>query len=92
MEEKSREYKVVGTVTIGTDEYRDLIEYCKDKDAELKEVEKTKSDYYWEKYELKKELDELRPKYDELNKFINECDGVKDKLKLWRLERVDDDE
>lgn len=92
MEEKNKEYEVIGRVIIGTDEYRDLIEDNKDKEAQIKELDNKKSEYYWEKYKLERDLDELRPKYEELLLFINECDGVKDKLKLWRLERVEDDE
>lgn len=91
-EEKKKDYGFMGTVTISTEEYRDLIEDRKNLEAKLSDVSKEKSDYYWEKYHLKQEPDELKPKYENFVKFINEVDGVKDKYKLWKLEQVGEDE
>lgn len=82
----------IGTVTISTEEYRDFIESSAKLEAELKEVSKEKSDYYWKKYSLENELKELKPKYEKLVKFLNEADGVKDKYRLWKIDQEAEDE
>ena len=70
MSEEKREYSVIGTVTIGTDEYRDLME-----DKFKAEHEK---DYYmrevWKKDDeiknLRKQIESLSGEIDKLKKFI----------------------
>lgn len=77
MEENKKEYSVIGTVTIGTDEYRDLL-------TEKFEAEKEKAeehDRWWKCYteknkaledvkKLTEERDKLREELDKLKKFI----------------------
>lgn len=71
--EERKEYTVVGTVTIGTDEYRDLLT---DKfNAEKKADEEHDRWYkeYCEKREIQTELDKVKVEYgrlkDELDKY-----------------------
>lgn len=83
MDEK-KVYSIVGTVTIGTDEYRDLIE---GKVA----AEKESSDYchrYWEEQTKNRKLEEenakLREELDKYKKFVKD-NGEQDKMELWIL-------
>lgn len=84
MGEERKKYDVVGTVTISTEEYRDLV---KDK----YEAEKSKEYYYnkyWE-YERKcKELDEennrLRAHNEQYKRYIKD-NGEQDKMELWLI-------
>lgn len=71
--EERKEYTVVGTVTIGTDEYRDLLT---DKfNAEKKADEEHDRWYkeYCEKRDIQNELDKVKSEYcrlkDELDKY-----------------------
>ena len=86
MDEK-KTYSVVGSVTIGTDEYRDLIENLKDAQAD---VEKRRSEW-WEQYnkanEREKELKEVLEKLKELEAFVKSDEAVSTKFKLWRIEQ-----
>ncbi len=69
MEEK-KEYSVIGTVTIGTDEYRDLIE---DKFESQKNAEFYRDKYWSEQSmtkKLKEENDALKAELDKYKKFI----------------------
>ena len=77
MEENKKEYSVIGTVTIGTDEYRDLL-------TEKFEAEKARDeehDRWYKAYmdknkaveeakQLTEERDKLREELDKLKKFI----------------------
>lgn len=84
MNEERKKYDVVGTVTISTDEYRDLIQ-------DKYEAEKSKDYYYnkyWE-YERKcKELDEennrLRVHNEQYKRYIKD-NGEQDKMELWLI-------
>ena len=70
MEENKKEYSVIGTVTIGTDEYRDLIEY--------RMTQENRADGYmhdvWKKdseiKDLKKQVELLQQKIGRYEKFI----------------------
>ena len=71
MDEK-KEYSVVGTVTIGTDEYRDLL-------TEKFEAEKDKSvwnDKWYKEYlranDLEKQVSALKAKMEKCEKFIKD--------------------
>ena len=84
MNEEKKTYSVVGTVTIGTDEYRDLIiEKC---NAE-KEADRQRNEWYNE-YNRAQKLEEknrkLSEKLDSLEKFIKELEA-EDKFDLWML-------
>lgn len=80
-------YSVVGTVTIGTDEYRDLIENL----AEARhDVEKRRSEW-WDQHnkcsKLENELKEALVKLEELEAFVKSDEAISAKLKLFRIER-----
>jgi hypothetical protein len=66
MDENKKEYTVVGTVTIGTDEYRDLL-------TEKFEAERAKEeehDRWWKCYTEKNELEKTNKKLmEELDKY-----------------------
>lgn len=73
MEEK-KEYSVIGTVTIGTDEYRDLIEQKLSADKTM--------EYYRNKYwEEERKVKELSKQVEVLNEKINKCDKLLAKYK-----------
>ena len=84
MNEEKKTYSVVGTVTIGTDEYRDLI---REKFEAEKEAEYQRHRWYTE-YEAKQKLEEknkkLSERLDSLEKFIKELEA-EDKFDLWML-------
>lgn len=86
MDEK-KTYSVVGTVTIGTDEYRDLIENLKDAQ---KEAEEQRSKW-WEQYSklqnTEKELKAVLERLKELEAFVRSDEAVSTKFKLWRIEQ-----
>lgn len=66
MDENKKTYSVIGTVTIGTDEYRDLLEA---KVAAEKDAEKKRSDWYAE-YNKRQELEkEVKTLTDQLAKY-----------------------
>lgn len=80
MEEKK--YSVVGTVTIGTDEYRDLLT---EKFEAQKEASENNSRWY-EQYnkarKLEDENEKLRDELDQLKRYIKD-NNEQDKLELW---------
>lgn len=70
MDENKKEYSVIGTVTIGTDEYRDLLE---DKFRAEKEKSEWHDKWYKEycgKGDLEKENKKLKEDLDKLKEFI----------------------
>lgn len=87
MEEKT--YSIVGTVTIGTDEYRDLIESVADTKAELREQSSKASDRFWKIRELEETNKKLNERIAELDAFMSDKKLVSD-FKLWKIERDDD--
>mgnify|MGYP007122035172 FL=1 len=86
MNEERKEYSIVGQVTIGTDEYRDLIEAVKEAENEAREYRKESSDRYWEIDKLKKEVESLK-QYKEF--VVEKC---LDSYKLWKLENEQEEE
>lgn len=84
MDEEKKVYSFIGTVTIGTDEYRDLIE---DKAKAISE----KDDYYrryWDLYskntKLEEQVKELSAKVEQLRQYIRE-NNEQDSFELWIL-------
>ena len=71
MEENKKEYSVVGTVTIGTDEYRDLLQDRFDAIQEKKEYHDKWYHEYCEKNRLTTECQKLKEELDRLKKFIS---------------------
>lgn len=84
MNEEKKTYSVVGTVTIGTDEYRDLIT---EKVQAEREADRQRNEWYNEYIKVQK-LEEknkkLSEKLDSLEKFIKELEA-EDKFDLWML-------
>ena len=83
MEEK-KTYSVVGTVTISTDEYRDLI---REKFEAEKEAEYQRHRWYTE-YEAKQKLEEenkkLTDKLTKLERYLKDNEE-EDSFALWML-------
>lgn len=67
MDEEKKVYSVIGTVTIGTDEYRDLIE-------SRMEVEKSKDYYMRESWKKDEEIKKLKSQVDALTSKIKKCE------------------
>lgn len=86
MNEEKKEYSIVGQVTIGTDEYRDLIESVKEAESDARHYRSESSERYWEIDKLKKEVESLK-QYKEF--VTNKC---LDSFKLWKLEQESDNE
>lgn len=84
MEEK-KTYSVVGTVTIGTDEYRDLIETVANERQEAARQTSRWVEEYNKARKLEIELKEIKPKYENLMKFVN-TEDILHRYKLWKLE------
>ena len=90
MSSEEKTYSVVGTVTIGTDEYRDLIESNKENE---KLYDEYRAKYWSERSENdsnKKAAEALKQRVDEFNDFMNSVDGVRDKFKLWKLDQQEE--
>ena len=83
MEEK-KTYSVVGTVTIGTDEYRDLIT---EKFQAEREADRQRTEWYNEYTRAEKLVaknTKLSEKLDSLEKYIKE-NNEEDSFELWLL-------
>lgn len=71
MDEK-KTYSIVGQVTIGTDEYRDLVE---GKLAAEKELSECRSKYWKEQSkvsELEEQIEKLKGDYDKIADFVKQ--------------------
>lgn len=86
MDEK-KTYSVVGTVTIGTDEYRDLIENLKDAQKEAEKNNSVRWELYSKAQNLEAELKAVLEKLRELEAFMRSDEAVSTKFKLWRIEQ-----
>lgn len=86
MMEETKTYSVIGTVSIGTDEYRDLIESLKNAEHEKDRVSRENTDRYWKINKLEKEVESLK----EFKAYVIE--KCHDSFKLWKLENERDDE
>lgn len=71
MEETKKEYSVVGTVTIGTDEYRDLLQERFEAEKEKNRMHDKWYSEYCEKGKLENECKKLKEELDRLKKFIS---------------------
>lgn len=88
---EDKKYTVVGSVTIGADEYRDLVE---NRIKQEQEADNYRSKFWNElskSGDLQKELDALKPKYEALNKFVKSDDAIATKYKLYQIEQKGDD-
>lgn len=86
MSEERKEYSIVGQVTIGTDEYRDLIEEKARLENENSRVRSENSERYWKINGLEKEVESLK-QYKEF--VVEKC---LDSYKLWKLENEQEEE
>ena len=69
MEEK-KEYSVIGTVTFGTDEYRDLLTEKFEAQKEKEQEHDRWYSCYCEKRDLQTEYDKLKEELDKYKKFV----------------------
>ena len=70
MEENKKVYSITGTVTIGTDEYRDLLQEKFAAIEDKKEWHDKWYNEYCEKGKLENECKKLKEELDKLKKFI----------------------
>ena len=86
MEEK-KTYVVTGTVTIGTDEYRDLIE----KAIRFEIAAEKERDAWWKEYnradKAEKEMHETHKKLEALEAFLKSDAEVYGMYMVWMAER-----
>lgn len=91
-EKIDKEYETKGTVVIGTDEYRDLInENCRLRAAGQKEHD----DWYREysrANDLEKSVKRLESAIAEFNEWLDSDDSLRPKFKLWRVEKMESKE
>ena len=86
MNEEKKTYSIIGTVSIGTDEYRDLIETVKDAQNEAN----NESSRRWEEYRRANAAEERCRKLEEtLNSYkaYIEASSLVDNYKLWLVSR-----
>ena len=86
--EEQKEYKVVGTVTIGTDEYRDLIEGL----AGAKRDIETSNSARWSEYRRAEDananLKKQTAKCEQYERFINSDDIIKARFKEFLAQEL----
>ena len=82
MEEIKKVYSVVGTVTIGTDEYRDLLTEKFVAIQEKEDYSRRNTEYYWKIHNLEEENKKIAQELEQLKKYIKD-NGEQDKLELW---------
>jgi len=84
MSEEKKTYSMVGQVTIGTDEYRDLIESLADMTAEYK-AEESKA---WERY---RKITTLEAKLKEMQVYKDYVtEKCLDSFRLWKMEKEEE--
>ena len=89
---EEREYETKGAVTIGTDEYRDLIKDV----CDLRSAGQKEHDDWYREYnranDLERKLRECEKKLAEINGFFDSDDSVRTKYKLWKIEQEESEE
>ena len=87
MNEEKKTYSIIGQVTIGTDEYRDLIEAVQEAKAD---TDKQRSNWY-EQYnkanKLEADIKKISAVSDSYADFINSSEEIKAKYKLYLAEQ-----
>ena len=89
---EKKDYEVKGTVTISTEEYRDLIVSAIEQE---KEADRYRSQYWEESSKRSKAEEALKPmreKYELLLTFINDSEERVKDYKFWLAQRVPLDE
>lgn len=86
--EEKKEYDYKGTVTISTEEYKDLVS----KVYELKIAGQKEHDDWYKEYsranELEKKNKDLSSKLDVFNTWLEGSEEIRAKFKLWKLEQM----
>lgn len=82
MGEEKKVYSVIGTVTIGTDEYRDLIEAKTEAERKAERERDEWYKVYSEKTKIESEAKKLKEELDQLKAYIKE-NNEQDKYELW---------
>lgn len=89
---EKREYETKGTVTIGTDEYRDLIKDV----CDLRSAGQKEHDDWYREYnranELEKKLNAYKEELKKINDFLDSDDSLRTKYKLWKIEQEESEE
>jgi len=93
-ERERKEYETKGTVTIGTDEYRDLIEEVE----ELRAAGQKEHDDWYKEYrradDLEKKVKALEERVAEFNAWIDSDDHFEQNLrsafKQWKLKKQEE--
>lgn len=81
--EERKEYSIVGTVTIGTDEYRDLIE-------SRMEMEKSRDYYMREGWKKDEQIKNLTTENAKLNEELTKCKAYIKKITSTSTSSDDD--
>lgn len=83
---EDKKYSIVGKVEIGTDEYRDLIESCKENEKQADEYRNK----YWKEQtranNAERERDSFKKDADAYWSFINSSEDIKTRYKLYLAE------
>lgn len=89
---EEKEYEVKGTVTISTDEYRDLISTI----SKLQVAGQKEHDDWYQKYtecgKLKTELETKEAKIAEINAWFDECPESRIAFREWKLSKTEEGE
>lgn len=92
MDEEKKTYSVVGTVTIGSDEYRDLIEELAKARADYNACDNRRSKLYWENIELEKKVKAAEEQTAIYKEFINSSELIKAEFKKYRFENTEEND
>ncbi len=88
-EQEKKVYDFQGTVTITTDEYRDLLNEVN----RLKFAGQKEHDDWYKEYNLRtaleKEIKALSKRINEIDAWFDEDDVARTKFKLWKVEQID---
>ena len=91
-EQEKKVYDLQGTVTITTDEYRDLLNEIN----RLKYAGQKEHDDWYKEYNLRTNLEQkikaLSMHVDEIDAWFDEDDAARTKFKLWKVERMENKE
>ena len=87
MDEQKKIYSVIGTVQIGTDEYRDLIESCVESKKEAEENNSKRWEEYRRANKAEDELKAVKAKSELLDAFLKSDAEIMEKYKDWFFEQ-----
>lgn len=91
-EVSEKDYEIKGTVTISTEEYRDLINEACTLRAKGQKEHDDWYDEYNKRRELESKLSKCETKIQEFNDWLNSDDSARTKFKLWKVEKESADE